>query len=49
MCLSSRPTPNTAVFYACLISAALLLIDWPMWFARPLETEVGEVVQSAAS
>jgi membrane protease YdiL (CAAX protease family) len=34
---------------ACLIDAALVRIDWRMWFARPAETQAGEAVASVAA
>jgi membrane protease YdiL (CAAX protease family) len=34
---------------ACVIAAIVVLIDWRMWFARPTQAMVGEVLPSAAS
>lgn len=34
---------------ASLVAVVLLLIDWRMWFARPVQTMVGEAMPSVAS
>jgi membrane protease YdiL (CAAX protease family) len=47
--LSMEETAWFLLVSSCLVAAALVLIDWRMWFTRPMEAQAGDVVPSAVS